>query len=73
MNLAGLIWLGTENMVKHLRASVNEGNFLIGCGSFVLPSTALFGVHYGKRHGENERSYIMSNFVVCSRDVMLMV
>jgi len=34
------------NTVKQLIASVNEGNFLTGCGSFVLSSTELFGVRY---------------------------
>jgi hypothetical protein len=56
----------------HVRASVNEGNFLTGCGSVVLSSTALFGVSYGKGRGENGRSFIMSNFVICSLDVMLL-
>ena len=55
-----------------MRASENEGNFLTGCGSVVLSSTALFGVSYGKGRGENGRSFITSNFVICSRDVTLL-
>jgi hypothetical protein len=55
----------------HLRASVNEGNFLTGCGSVVLSSTVLFGVSYGKERGENGWSFIMSNFAILSRDVTL--
>jgi hypothetical protein len=54
------------------RASVNEGNLLTGCGSVVLSSTALFRVSNGKGRGENGRSFIMSNFVICSCDVMLL-
>lgn len=56
----------------NLRTSVNEGNLLTGCGRVVLSSNALFGVSYGKGRGENRWRLIMSNFVICNCDVMLL-